>query len=373
MCLAATPGSTNIQRHADQRLPQLEPVSPLAVLAERLAVVGAEDDGRARAPRLAAHELEKLADVAIGEGDLAVVQIARLLAEGLDVGVPLVLIVRIEEVKPREESPRRVGRIAEHSLGDLLGSGLVMFSSVVAFHLRPGHELVDVEPSIEAGRIFAKVEVRVRGDRPDAGGLQPLGEHQIVAVFAEEISVALHLAGVPSAEQAAEAHRGVRRERVRVRVGHRSLLERGQIRRDGALVSGPRHVGAKRIDGDQEDVQISGRARGDGGLGDRASLAVCMRGAFRGGRRARSRFGGRRLRASTGQERCEKRHSDVSRPDHDRVCTTPTSRVGRKSTSSAASLESLERVGRSRRSRHDLHHSPATVRAARLHTLPRSR
>ena len=73
------PGGADHQRHADEHLVELEAVAQVLVLAERLAVVAGDHDGRALAPGLRRDELEELADVLVGEGHLGVVLVARRL------------------------------------------------------------------------------------------------------------------------------------------------------------------------------------------------------------------------------------------------------------------------------------------------------
>ena len=64
-------------------------------------------------------EVEQLADVLVGERDLAVVAVARALAP-VDPVVLHVEVVRVEEVRPEEEAARVVRRVAEDLLGELL-------------------------------------------------------------------------------------------------------------------------------------------------------------------------------------------------------------------------------------------------------------
>ena len=69
------------------------------MLAESLTVIGRHDDRRALAPRLASDELEKLAEVLVGEKDFTVVMVPRFAAER-DARVSEVEIVGIDEVEP---------------------------------------------------------------------------------------------------------------------------------------------------------------------------------------------------------------------------------------------------------------------------------
>ena len=102
---AATPGPRHDQRDAQRRLVEQQPVRRLAVLAERLAVVGQHRHQRVarRAPGRA-QRVEHAADLRVREGDLAVVgPPAKRSRYGARRRVGR---VRVVEVDPREEGPR---------------------------------------------------------------------------------------------------------------------------------------------------------------------------------------------------------------------------------------------------------------------------
>ncbi len=168
-------------------------------------------------------------------------------------------------MKPGKKSARCVGRISQHPFGDLFGIWArdVLIGRRVPLQL--GDQLVEVEAAIESGGPLLEVEVRVSRERADAGRLEPFGKHDVVAVLAEEVAVALHLARVATAEHSPEAHRRVRRQRIRVRVADRVFFERRQVRRDRALVARPGHVGPQTIDRDEKDVEVLRRTLLDHG------------------------------------------------------------------------------------------------------------
>ena len=133
-----SPGRQDHQRNVHQRVPHLEAMARHPVLAELLAMVGRDDDRRALRPGPLGDEVEQLADVPVGERDLAVVPIARVISP-VDAVVELVEVVRVEEVRPEEEaaasrwpdrraSPRRSSR----------DCGEVMSRSVFASKVMPG-------------------------------------------------------------------------------------------------------------------------------------------------------------------------------------------------------------------------------------------
>ena len=152
MCRGGAPGARIMSGHVHERVPHLEAVPRHAVLAELLAVVRGDDDRRARRPRLGRDEVEQLAEVLVGERDLAVVAIARALAP-VDPVVVQVEVVRIEEVRPEEEAPRVVGRVAEHLFGEL-------------FVLRRRDVAVGVRVERDARHEAPVVEARRRSRRP---------------------------------------------------------------------------------------------------------------------------------------------------------------------------------------------------------------
>jgi hypothetical protein len=171
----------------------------------------------------------------------------------------------------------------------------------------------------------------MRREGADPGRLQALGKHLVVAIAAEEIAVALHFAGVATAEQAPQAHRGVRRQRVGMRVRDRAFLELRQIRRDRAFVSRPRHVRAQAVHRDEQDIEV--RRRSVGERGDRTTVArpgICV---GRGSMRVSGRLGEARppFRAAHGNEqdgrsgergKAVKEKKGARRAHHDRVGPT---------------------------------------------------
>ena len=115
------PGSFTIERHADRRVVEEQPVLLLAVVAEPFAVIRQEDDRRARSysPRCFSHG-DQLADDLVGAGDLAVVGV-RTRANRSGGRVRRVRLVDVEEEEERgdaEPSHPRCGhgqRVARRS------------------------------------------------------------------------------------------------------------------------------------------------------------------------------------------------------------------------------------------------------------------
>src|SRR5271154_2054740 len=159
------------ERHADEGLPYLESVLPHIVLAELFAMVARDDDHSASGPRLGSDEVEELAEIPVGEGHFAVVEIARL-RPPVDARVTQILVMGVHEVSPEEKSTRFVGRIAEKSLGKLLGLG----RRYVPIRVGVVRDVVDDLPVVET-RIeprSSKVKMRHHTHRVDAGFLQEL-------------------------------------------------------------------------------------------------------------------------------------------------------------------------------------------------------
>jgi hypothetical protein len=93
------------------------------------------------------------------------------------------------------------------------GAGDALVGGVVLLDAR--HDLVLVEALVEAGAPLLEIEVGVRAHGPHSGLLEQLGEEDLLLrVDGEERAVALELARVAAAEEAAERLRGERAQRV---------------------------------------------------------------------------------------------------------------------------------------------------------------
>src|SRR5262249_61933891 len=99
------PGASRAEGNGERRAVDEEAVARLAVLAERLAVIGGERHERRAGPRVPRREQPP--QRVVREGDLAAVGIAAAELGGRVVGG-----VGIEEVDPDEYRPRSTGEPA---------------------------------------------------------------------------------------------------------------------------------------------------------------------------------------------------------------------------------------------------------------------
>ena len=275
---------SNQERHVHGRLVDEEPVRPLAMFAEALAVIAHHhDDGVAREIVLV-EVREQPADLRIDEGDLAdvgAVRVARL--EGLRRRVRR---MRVVEVDPPEEA--RSGDLVEprqRVIGYFI-AGPIDAAERQRLIFR---QVEVVEVGLKALRDPPLVIEYVGADEPaggEAARLQPLG-HRRLAVVEEEPSVVAH--AVPRRELSREDRR-VRRQRQRRR--RDGLLEEHTFARqpievgrfDRAEPVGMDAVGARRVERDQQQVQVRRRYAGrkmaerlavDGGYGARDVAHPC--------------------------------------------------------------------------------------------------
>ena len=248
------------QRHVERGAVQEDAVSRLAVLAQRLAVVGEVGDQgvAAQAPRV--ERLEQPLDLRVGVHHLA----------GVGRGCPAVILVRrrvglvrIEEVDPEVEGASAASRLAEP------GEGVV--HDLSRRPLEVG-EVAALEPRVVEGIVVGLVAL---GEAPsrvnDVGADESRGP---VAVLAEPLrerrrAGAQHEAAVVAnrvvgGEKAREEGRvgGQRQGNLRDRVLEQHPLSRqarGRRRLERRAVGG-QVVAPQRVDGDHDHVGV-GEAR----------------------------------------------------------------------------------------------------------------
>ena len=251
--------------HVHELFPELEAVAEHLVLAERLAVIARDDDRRSLAPRRFCDRLEHAANVEIGEGDLAVVELALRRAE-VERLVRHVVGVRVGVVHPEEEAAAGVLGLAdlgEHPVGDLVAVEAGVGFPLGAFGRGRVH-VDDVEAAIEAGEL-SEVAVALDAHRPDPRVVEALGDRFVLGAEAVEVApVAMRLARVLADQERPDALAGVGGERIRVIEHRRSRGEGIEVLREGVRVAGVAEVGAHRVDGDQDDVEVVGDLQGGG-------------------------------------------------------------------------------------------------------------
>ena len=221
----------------------------LAVLAERLAVVGGQDHERAAVLALLEDRPQQRLERRVGRGDLAVVGVRRAVGEG---GRGHVRRVRLVEVDEREARPADRGQPAR-GLGHRDGAGTLRHLEAAA-PLAARHAGV---PALEAAR---EPEALVEHERAHeaaaamAARLQQRGERRRVLGNAEAVVVAdAVLEGMAAGEH---VHvRGQRDDVVGVRRVEAHARARQPIdpRRTRPRVPvGAERVGAQRVDRDQQ-------------------------------------------------------------------------------------------------------------------------
>jgi hypothetical protein len=232
----------------------------MAVLAERLAVIGGDDDDRC-APRSALGErAEDLAEHLVGSGQGPIVDRVAL-GIAARVGAARGPAVGLEDVHPQQQ--RRVAAAAlalvePGARGVGQGRAMGLDREVGEAALEPG---VDRSPEALAAHEACGVV---------AAGAHPLGEHDVAGVEAQRPAndAAAHAIGRQAGDDRRDRSTGdvARRQRA---VEHRSAHgERGERGHRGLAAVGRRVIGAHGVDRDQEDVGV----RGAGAL-DRAKLA----------------------------------------------------------------------------------------------------
>ena len=240
------------ERHAQRRLVDEDGVRHLAVLSQRLAVVGEHGDHRIGLATGRAKPVEEAPELRVGEGDLAVVEPA---GELRPVGLGgIVGCVGVVEMDPDEERPpARVGEPPERVVDDLVGRPLGARSGDGALPEVLG-EGVEALPEAEGGGHRVGPD---EGRRAVALRLQPGGERLVARVEGKDDVVAHAVHGRIEAGQ----DRRVRRPGH----GYRGLglLEPRAPRGEG--VEGPRArlaravdadvVGPQGVDGDEEEVR----------------------------------------------------------------------------------------------------------------------
>ncbi len=184
-------------------------------------------------------------DGRVGVGDLAVVAIDVAAAERVAV-VGLVRLVRLEEVDPHERALRvGVGVIRQHLIDPLLRvDELELHVFEVEVRIRVALQLVPVDEEhrrrVERGRAPAEL-AQHGGDR-------------IVMLPGRHPG---HRREILRGQHRRDRKRRVRRLRVRAREAHAVRGQRVDGRRGRARVAvGADVVGAKRVDGDQQDVGL---------------------------------------------------------------------------------------------------------------------
>ena len=169
-----------------------------------------------------------------------------------------VIEVRTHEVDPGEEPLFASGR---GMIGQCLQRQISERSVAhVAFASRIQDDSRQDTPVLEAlrdARIACEVDVAVNADGANLSVLQKLGEKKsIIEETAGRAPVARQLEREAAREHSAERHRRVARERIGVRIDDALARKLRESRRYLAGIADPWHVGAKGVDGDEQNGQV---------------------------------------------------------------------------------------------------------------------
>ncbi len=229
----------------------------LAVVAERLAVIGCDDNERRRRSR--PHIVEERREGGVRGGDFAGVRIQRV--PRIERRRRLVGGVRVEDMDP--EKPRDCGlRIADCGLardprareGDdgrrgTFGHDEVRrragFTDAIVIHIEA---LIQSEPRVQRERADERGG-RVAGRFEQGRGRARIVRQTVTAVLAQAV-----LEGIRAGEDARVRRQRQHRVRVCEIETHARRGERIERRRRRGAAVTPQHVRAQRVDRDQEDV-----------------------------------------------------------------------------------------------------------------------
>jgi hypothetical protein len=245
------------ERHAHRRLIDQHAVRQLAVVAEAFSMIGEHDDIDVLVAAGRAKRVEDAADLLVGEGDLAVVRTAgKTTAEGFR---RIVRGVRIVEMQPREERPRRALKPANRGVGHFVGASLSALFARTRF----------VKLLVEGVEALREPECRGDRIRADEGGgavaklLQATGRGRIPRsereddVAADAVGRRISTGEDRRVRRSGQRNRGLRAREARAARGER--IERRRLGPGGAVHADV--IRPQRVDGDEKKVALR-RARG---------------------------------------------------------------------------------------------------------------